>query len=118
MLAAIGTEVHSTAGGTVIEVVSSDRGRGNQVTIQHKDGYITKYAHLGDILVRKFQQVKQNTIIGRVGNSGLSFAPHLHYEVLFNGEVMDPVNYFFADLTPYEYREMMVIAMSSGQSLD
>jgi len=118
LLASIGTEVHSTANGTVIEVVSSDRGRGNQVTIQHDGGYITRYAHLGDVLVRKFQPVKQNSVIGRVGNSGLSFAPHLHYEVIFNGEVMDPVNYFFANLSPYDYREMMVIAMSSGQSLD
>jgi murein DD-endopeptidase MepM/ murein hydrolase activator NlpD len=118
LLASLGTEVHSTAGGIVIEVVGSDRGRGNQVTIQHDGGYITKYAHLGDVLVRKSQLVKQNTIIGRVGNSGLSFAPHLHYEVILNGEIMDPVNYFFADLSPYEYREMMIIAMSSGQSLD
>lgn len=118
LLAAIGTEVHATASGTVIDVISSDRGRGNQVIIKHEGGYVTKYAHLGDILVRKFQPVKQNTVIGRVGNSGLSFAPHLHYEVILNGEVMDPVNFFFADLSPYEYREMLVIAMSSGQSLD
>ncbi len=73
---------------------------------------------MGDILVRKSQLVKQNAIIGRVGNSGLSFAPHLHYEVILNGEIMDPVNYFFADLKPSDYREMAIIALSSGQSLD
>ncbi|MEN6618669.1 MAG: M23 family metallopeptidase [Rikenellaceae bacterium] len=119
LLAAIGTEVHATASGTVVDVIKSDRGRGNEVVIQHDGGsYLSKYAHLSDILVRKSQPVKQNTVIGRVGNSGLSFAPHLHYEVIFNGEIMDPVNYFFADLTPYNFREMMIIAMSSGQSLD
>jgi len=118
LLAAIGTEVHATANGIVIDVIKSDRGRGNEVIIQHEGGYLSKYAHLGDILVRKSQPVRQNTVIARVGNSGLSFAPHLHYEVLLNGEVMNPVNYFFADLAPYDFRDMMIIAMSSGQSLD
>lgn len=118
LLAAIGTEVHATADGIVSEVIKSDRGRGNEVIIQHEGGYVSKYAHLGDILVRKSQPVKQNNIIARVGNSGLSFAPHLHYEVIFNGEIMDPVHFFFADLTPNTYREMMVLSMSSGQSLD
>jgi len=118
LLAAIGTEVHATANGIVIDVIKSDRGRGNELIIQHEGGYLSKYAHLGDILVRKSQPVRQNTVIARVGNSGLSFAPHLHYEVLLNGEVMNPVNYFFADLAPYDFRDMMIIAMSSGQSLD
>ncbi len=118
LLAAIGTEVRATADGTVVDVTSSDRGYGNVVVIQHQGGYTSKYAHLGDILVRKSQSVKQNSVIARVGNSGLSFAPHLHYEVLKNGKVMDPVNYFFGDLTPLHYREMAIIAMSSGQSLD
>lgn len=118
LLAAIGTEVHATANGIVIDVIKSDRERGNEVIIQHEGGYLSKYAHLGDILVRKSQPVRQNTVIARVGNSGLSFAPHLHYEVLLNGEVMNPVNYFFADLAPYDFRDMMIIAMSSGQSLD
>ncbi|MFA5849314.1 MAG: M23 family metallopeptidase [Bacteroidales bacterium] len=118
ILAAIGTEVHATADGFVSDVIRSDRGRGNEVIIEHEGGYTSKYAHLGDILVRKSQMVKQNNIIARVGNSGLSFAPHLHYEVIFNGEIMDPVHFFFADLTPNTYREMMILSMSSGQSLD
>jgi len=118
LLAAIGTEVHATADGIVADVIKSDRGRGNEVIIEHEGGYTTKYAHLGDILVRKSQPVKQNNIIARVGNSGLSFAPHLHYEVILNGEIMDPVHFFFAELTPDTYREMMILSMSSGQSLD
>jgi len=119
LLAALGAQVISTADGIVREITKTgDKGMGNVVIISHSDGYITKYAHLGDILVRKGQPVKQGSIIARVGNSGLSFAPHLHYEVIHNGETMDPVDYFFADLSPEDYREMKVIAMSSGQSLD
>jgi murein DD-endopeptidase MepM/ murein hydrolase activator NlpD len=119
LLAAIGTQVVATADGVVRDIsMSADKGRGNLVVIEHSNGYVTKYAHLGDILVRKGQPVKQGSIIARVGNSGLSFAPHLHYEVILNGEVMDPVDYFFADISPEAYREMKIISMSSGQSLD
>jgi len=118
LLAPIGTQVVSTADGIVEDVVKSDRGRGNQIVIKHEDGYKTIYAHLGDILVRKSQLVRQGAVIGRVGNSGLSFAPHLHYEVHFNGEIVNPVNYFFADLTPHAFREMKINAISNGQSLD
>ena len=68
--------------------------------------------------MRKSQPVKQGSILGRVGNSGLSFAPHLHYEVVLNGKPVEPVNYFFAELTPREYKEMLIIAMNTGKSLD
>ena len=118
LLAGIGTEVRATANGVVIDVIKSDRGRGNQIIIEHWGKYRTVYAHLGDVLVRKSQPVKQGNVIGRVGNSGLSFAPHLHYEVLLNGSPVEPVNYFFAELTPQEYKEMLIIALNTGQSLD
>ncbi len=119
LLASLGTQVVATADGVVKDITKTgDKGRGNVLIIAHQNGYITKYAHLGDILVRKGQPVKQGTVVARVGNSGLSFAPHLHYEILHNDDIMDPVDYFFADLSPEEYREMKVIAMSSGQSLD
>ena len=77
-----------------------------------------RYAHLGDILVRKGERVSRGTVIARVGNSGLSFAPHLHYEVRRGGKIMDPVNYFFAELKPGSYREMVITALNSGQSMD
>lgn len=118
LLAGLGTEVIATAKGVVAEVARSDRGRGNQITISHGNGYKTYYAHLGEVLVRNGQTVNRGTVIARVGNSGLSFAPHLHYEVRLNDRPMDPVNYFFSDLTPATYREMMIIALNSGQSMD
>ncbi|MDD4638410.1 MAG: M23 family metallopeptidase, partial [Bacteroidales bacterium] len=118
ILSPLGTQVRTAADGVVEDVIKSDRGRGNQITIRHAYGYKTYYAHLGDILVRESQPVKQGAVIGRVGNSGLSFAPHLHYEVTLNGEVLDPVSYFFAELTPGSFREMKINAESNGQSLD
>jgi len=118
ILSPLGTQVRATADGIVEKVVKSDRGRGNQITIRHESGYKTYYAHLGDILVRESQPVRQGAVIGRVGNSGLSFAPHLHYEVTLNGEVLDPVSFFFAEITPVNFREMKINAVSNGQSLD
>ena len=88
------------------------------IVIDHKNGYSTTYSHLGDILVRKGQKVKQGDVIGRVGLSGMSFAPHLHYEISFNGKIMDPVNYFFAELTPEQYKDLVAISSNTGQSLD
>ncbi len=118
LLPGIGAEVIATADGKVHKVIKSDRDRGNQIRIIHEGGFETYYAHLGEIFVREGQVVKRGVVIARVGNSGLSFAPHLHYEVIFNGEVMDPVNYFFAELNPAGYKEMMLIALNSGQSMD
>lgn len=118
LLAALGTEVIASANGVVTDISRSDRGRGNQIVIEHWGGYKTVYSHLGDILVRKSQQVKQGSVIARVGNSGLSFAPHLHYEVHLDGKPVEPVNFFFADLKPEQYREMLMIAINTGQSLD
>ncbi|PKP06859.1 MAG: hypothetical protein CVU10_04695 [Bacteroidetes bacterium HGW-Bacteroidetes-5] len=118
LLSGVGAEIIATANGTVTSLVKSDRDRGNQIKIDHNNGFVTYYAHLGDILVRDGQRVSRGMVIARVGNSGLSFAPHLHYEVRYNGKIMDPVNYFFADLNPGSYREMLVIALNSGQSMD
>jgi murein DD-endopeptidase MepM/ murein hydrolase activator NlpD len=118
ILSGLGMDVIVTANGVVRDIVKSDRGRGNQIFVNHGNGYETVYAHLGDILVRKGQKVYRGDIIGRVGNSGLSFAPHLHYEVKFNNKIMDPINYFFANLTPAMYKEMLISSLNSGQSLD
>ena len=118
LLAPIGTAILTTIDGTVKDVVKSTRGRGNQITITNEKGYTIYYAHLGEMLVRKGQKVNKGTVIARVGNSGLSFAPHLHYEVRYNDNPMDPVNYFFTELSPVAYMEMVATALNSGQSLD
>ena len=118
LLAGTGTEVLAAADGVVEKIVRKGKKEGNSITVNHKNGYVTKYNNLGDMLVRQGQIVKQGTVIGRVGMSGMSFAPHLHYEVWFNKEMMDPMNYFFASLTPQMFREMAVIVANTGQSLD
>ncbi|MCI2122484.1 MAG: M23 family metallopeptidase, partial [Bacteroidales bacterium] len=118
LLAPIGTDVLATATGVVIAVSNSKSGFGKAVTISHGNGLSTFYCHLNDILVRRGQKITQGDVIGRVGNSGTSFAPHLHYAVFRDGVVQDPVNYFFADLDGKGYREMLLIATNTGQSLD
>ncbi len=118
LLAVTGTEVLAAASGVVSEVTRSDRGRGNQVRVNHGNGYVTYYAHLGEIMVRRGAKVKKGDPIARVGSSGLSFAPHLHYEVLLDEKAQDPTGYFFGVLSPSVYREMTITALNSGQSLD
>ena len=118
LLGATGTDVMATADGIVSVTQRSKRNEGNLIVIDHKNGYSTTYSHLGDVLVRKGQKVKQGDVIGRVGLSGMSFAPHLHYEISFNGKIMDPVNYFFAELTPEQYKDLVAISSNTGQSLD
>jgi hypothetical protein len=118
MLAHSGEPVKAAAGGVVTEVIKSRKGLGNQVVIDHGDGYFTRYAHLADIEVSKGRRVKRGTCIGYVGVSGTSFAPHLHYEVLRDTVVLDPINHLFASVTPEEYMNMMVMSVSTGQSLD
>lgn len=118
LVAPIGTEVLASAEGVVSKIDRAQKGFGNSVTIDHGNGMTTFYAHLNDILVHQGQNVKRGTVIGRVGNSGTSFAPHLHYGVFRKGVPEDPVNYFFADLDGRNYREMLIIATNTGQSLD
>ena len=114
----IGSEVVAAADGTVSEIIKSKKGPGNVVAIDHGNGYVTRYAHLQDIAVRKGASVKRGAVIGYVGMSGSSFAPHLHYEVLKDGEVCDPVNYFFGSVAPSGYADMSIISVVTGQSLD
>lgn len=118
MLAHSGEPVHAAADGVVKEVIKSRKGLGNVVVIDHGDGYLTRYAHLADMQVSKGRKVKRGTCIGYVGVSGTSFAPHLHYEVLRDTVVLDPINHLFASVTPEEYMNMMVMSVSTGQSLD
>lgn len=118
MLAHSGEPVRAVADGVVKDVIKSRKGLGNMVVIQHDGGYVTRYAHLADMQVKKGRKVKRGTCIGYVGVSGTSFAPHLHYEVLKDTVVLDPINHLFASVTPEEYMNMMVMSVSTGQSLD
>ena len=118
LVAHSGEPVHVTADGVVTGVIKSRKGLGNVVVVSHDGGYVTRYAHLADIEVRKGKKLKKGDRIGYVGVSGNSFAPHLHYEVLRDTVVMDPVNHFFASLDPEEYVNVMIMAATTGQSLD
>ena len=108
----------AAASGRVESVSRKSRKDGNTVVINHGNGYTTTYMQMGDILVRQGQKIEKGNVIGRIGMSGMSFAPHLHYEVKFNGKIMEPINYFFSDLSPSMYKEVFKIASNTGQSLD
>lgn len=118
LIAPSGEPVYASADGVVSNVIRSRKGLGNVVEIDHGNGYMTRYAHLADVEVRKGRVLKKGTRIGYVGVSGNSFAPHLHYEVLKDTLVLDPVNHFFASVTPEEYVNMMIMSVSTGQSMD
>ena len=113
-----GTPVLAAGDGVVTDVSKSGKGLGNVVEITHDGGYVTRYAHLQDIVVRKGERVKTGKKIACVGISGNSFAPHLHYEIYRDGELMDPVNFFFASFTPEEYTKAAYMSATTGQSMD
>jgi murein DD-endopeptidase MepM/ murein hydrolase activator NlpD len=113
-----GTEIYATGDGVVEVVESSKRGYGNKTIINHGFGYKTLYAHQSAFNVKPGQKVKRGDVIGYVGSSGLSTAPHLHYEVHHNRKKVNPINYFFNDLSAEEYDRMIEISQKSGQSFD
>ena len=113
-----GTPVYATGNGKIEKVKRSRRGYGNQVKINHGFGYKTFYAHLEKYTVRKGQKVKRGDLIGYVGTSGISTAPHLHYEVIKGNRKLNPVYFYFSDLTPEEYNRMLEMASQENQSLD
>ena len=115
--APIGTPIYATADGKVTLVESSFRGYGKQIEIDHGFGFKTKYAHMHDFAVKRGQIVKRGELIGYVGNTGLSTAPHLHYEIERNGSKVNPVNYFFNDLSPDECAKVVELASIENQSL-
>lgn len=110
--------VYATGDGTVKELVRMDRGYGNYVLINHGYGYQTLYAHLSRFEVKPGQKVKRGQIIARLGNTGKSTGPHLHYEVHKNGRKLDPVYFIFNDLNPEQHQELLAKASSANQSLD
>ena len=116
--APFGTEVYATGKGTVVGVLSAQRGLGKHVIIDHGFGYTSIYAHLSNFNVRVGQKVQRGDVIGFVGSTGMSVADHLHYEIKLNGVNVDPVNYYFEDLSSQEYEKMIEIASKTGLSFD
>lgn len=113
-----GTEIYSTGNGVVVDVVNSSRGYGKTIIIDHGFSYKTLYAHLSKTIVLPGHKVKRGDVIGLVGSTGMSMAPHLHYEVRKNDEPINPINFYFNDLSPEEYDKIIELAAQSGQSLD
>jgi murein DD-endopeptidase MepM/ murein hydrolase activator NlpD len=113
-----GTPIYATGDGKIIKVKRSRRGHGNHVIIDHGFGYKTLYAHMSKYTVKKGQKVNRGDIIGYVGNTGMSTAPHLHYEVHKNGKKINPVNFYYNDLTPEQYEKMLEISSQNNQSFD
>lgn len=113
-----GSRVFATADGVVKDISGKNSVTGLTVVIDHKNGYTTTYSHLQQAKVKTGETVKRSDIIALSGNSGLSLAPHLHYEVRFEGVRVDPVYYFFMELTPDEYQKIYRIAQSGMQSFD
>jgi hypothetical protein len=115
--AAIGTPIYATADGIIDKLEVSFSGYGKQLEIDHGFGYRTRFAHMHGFAVRFGQKVKRGDLIGYVGETGLSTAPHLHYEVFVNGIHVNPIHYFFNDLNAKEYEKVIELASIENQSL-
>ena len=110
-----GTPIYATGDGKIAKVRRSRKGYGNHVIIDHGYGYQTLYAHMTKYIAYRGQKVKRGEIIGYVGSTGTSVAPHLHYEVMKNKRKINPVNYYYNDLSPEEYEK---ISSQNNQSFD
>jgi len=115
--APVGTDIFVTGNGIVKEA-GRNAGYGHTIVVDHGYGYETLYGHLSRINVKIGQSVNRGDVIGFVGSSGASTAPHLHYEVMKNGQKVNPQNYYFQDLNPLEYEKMISISSNTGQSFD
>jgi murein DD-endopeptidase MepM/ murein hydrolase activator NlpD len=115
-----GTPVHVTGDGVVeqIKINRTRSGYGTYILVNHGFSYQTFYAHLERVHVRVGDKLKRGDIIGEVGNTGLSVAPHLHYEVRKSEKMIDPINFFFQDITPEDYQRMIEFSRLTGQALD
>ncbi|WP_343693512.1 M23 family metallopeptidase [Chitinophaga sp.] len=113
-----GTPIYATGDGVVEEASMSDVGYGNHVVVNHGYGYKTRYGHMLRIKVKAGTTVKRGDVLGWVGSTGKSTGPHCHYEVEKNGDKVDPVYFFFNDLSPEEFDRMLKIARSGNQSFD
>lgn len=115
--ASTGTDIYATGNGTV-SFCGWRQGYGNTVMINHGFGYETLYAHCSELLVVEGQKVRRSDVVAKVGNTGKSTGPHLHYEVRLKGTPVDPRNYFFMDLSPEDYDRMVQLSNNFGRVLD
>ncbi len=113
-----GTPIYATGDGVIIRADQGSAGYGKHIRIDHGFGYISLYAHMSKYNVRKGQKVKRGDLIGFVGNTGRSQAPHLHYEIHKNGRKINPINFYYGNLSPEEFEAMQKEAQKEGQSLD
>jgi len=115
-----GTEVYATAPGVVrsINKTAVEAGYGNSILINHGNGLETRYAHLEEIRVKPGQKIAKGMVIGTVGNSGGSMAPHLHYEIIRDGDTIDPAPYIMEGLNSQQYSKLMERSKKQNQSLD
>tara|TARA_B100000035_G_scaffold165548_1_gene141222 strand:- start:1433 stop:2410 length:978 start_codon:yes stop_codon:yes gene_type:complete len=113
-----GTEIYATGDGTVTRADSRAAGFGKHVRIDHGFGYVTIYAHMDSYKVVKGDKVKRGDLIGYVGSTGRSVAPHLHYEIVKDGVKINPINFYSGSLSPAEFEELVKVASQENQSLD
>lgn len=113
-----GTPVYASGDGVVTRADNNSTGYGNHIRLDHGYGYVSLYAHLYKYNVRPGQKVQRGDLIGFVGSTGRSEAPHLHYEVFKDGERINPMNFYYGNLTPEEFAEMQKVAQQENQSLD
>ncbi|MCH2225695.1 MAG: M23 family metallopeptidase [Crocinitomicaceae bacterium] len=113
-----GTDVYATGDGYVETIEVKRWGYGKSIVINHGFGYRTRYAHLKAFNVKKGQKVKRGELIGFVGSTGKSTGPHLHYEVIKNGEKVNPIGYYHSDLSPQQYEELLKASENSHKALD
>jgi len=113
-----GTPIYASGDGVIIRADQRSSGYGKHIRIDHGFGYISLYAHMSKYNVRKGQKVKRGDLIGFVGNTGRSQAPHLHYEIHKNGTKINPINFYYGNLSPEEFEAMQKAAQIEGQSLD
>ena len=114
----MGTKIYASGDGVVVFADRNDSGYGIHVNIDHLNGYETKYAHLSELAVKQGEIVKRGDIIGYAGSTGRSSGPHLHYEIKFNGERIDPMDFFYIDMLPVEFLQMKVQAQKNVPPMD
>jgi murein DD-endopeptidase MepM/ murein hydrolase activator NlpD len=118
LTAPTGTKVYATGDGKIITTGYTPGGYGKRIIIDHGFGYKTLYAHLNEIYVKEGQKIKRGELIGAVGSTGRSTAPHLHYEVRKNNKTENPVNFYYNDLTPEQYDEVISVSSRMNMSFD